>query len=333
MNETNIQDYQKSNPAGTRTLGKGSASILQMYSVGIAAANLQVGQTELSVFPSESRTYADGEVTDNISDYTTTGVDGNGNNYSEKVTASNAIRAKWLSRNPWLKTPGLVRRGEEVIIWRVGDTDQFYWELMGTSNHLRRRDIMLLVFSNTSDEATTELTGANSVFFEINTMDKHITLMTPTNDGEQCGYALQLNYKDSNFSLSDTLGNGVIMDSVEKLLQLYNADDSTVMIDKTKILIQANDEVKIKTNKLIAETQETQMQGEQFTGNYPTTQWAGTSFTASYAGSTLGVGNGVNFSGGTMNINTEGLFHNGVNVGSDHVHTEQGDGKDTSTPH
>jgi len=333
MNETNIQDYQKSNPAGTRTLGKGSASILQMYSVGIAAANLQVGQTELSVFPSESRTYADGEVTDNISDYTTTGVDGNGNNYSEKVTASNAIRAKWLSRNPWLKTPGLVRRGEEVIIWRVGDTDQFYWELMGTSNHLRRRDIMLLVFSNTIDESATELTAANSVFLEFNTVDKHITLMTPTNDGEKCGYTLQLNYKDSNFSLSDTLGNGLLLDSMNSLIELYNMDNSTVKIDKTKILIQASEEVKIVTEHLIAETTQTTMNGETFTGTYPNTNWSGSGLSFDYTTGTMNTGGGMTMTGAGVKFNVSELSHNGTNIGDTHVHTEQGDGKDTSTPH
>lgn len=333
MQEDNLNNYQGVKPPGTERMNiKGS--ILQVYSVGQAAANLAVGQTELEVYPSEKKTYTDGEVTDNVSDYTTQGVDASGNSYSTTVQASNSIRAKWLSRNPWLKTPGLVRRGEDVIIWRVGDTDQYYWELMGTTNHLRRRDIVLFVVSNTTDESTTELTPANSYFFEINTVDKHITLSTPNNDGEACGYTVQLNTKDGNFSLSDTIGNAIVLDSVAHLIQLMNADNSTVKVDKTKILIAANDEVMIKTKSFIAETETTKMTGQQFSSNYPTTtmegnnfsgqfpqtNWGGAALSFSYTTGTMDTGGGFTVSGGGVNFDVGSIRHNGKAIDSTHKH-------------
>ena len=106
--------YEEKYPSGTKPLDtKTNVSILQPYSVGAAAANLLVGQTELSVFPNEKMPHTDGEVTDNVVNMTTKGVDSSGNNYSDNVETSLAIKAKWLSRNSWLKFPGLVRRGSE----------------------------------------------------------------------------------------------------------------------------------------------------------------------------------------------------------------------------
>lgn len=240
--------YEEKYPSGTKPLDtKTNVSILQPYSVGVAAANLLVGQTELSVFPNEKMPHTDGEVTDNVVNMTTKGVDASGNNYSDNVETSLAIKAKWLSRNSWLKFPGLVRRGEEVQIWRVGDTDQYYWELMGLSNHLRRKDIILIAVSNTRDEKTVDLTAQNSVFFEINTVDKHITLSTPENDGEKCRFVIQLNYGDANFSLSDTIGNSIVMDSVAELIQMRNASDSFLKLDKSEIVGEASEAIKFKT--------------------------------------------------------------------------------------
>ena len=90
--------------------------------------------------------------------------------------------------------------------------------------------------SNTKDEKTTDLTAQNSVFFELNTVDKHITLSTPENDGEKCRYVVQLNYGDANFSLSDTIGNSIVMDSVNELIQMRNASDSFIKLDKFEII-------------------------------------------------------------------------------------------------
>lgn len=329
----NLNDYQTANPAGTgRTSLGNKGSILQPYSVGNAAANLAVGQTELEVWPAETRSRVDGEVTDNLSDITTKGVDGQGNNYSDVVQASNAIRAKWLSRNPWLKTPGLVRRGEEVMIWRMGDTDQYYWELLGTTNHLRRRDIMLLVISNTPDEDTTELTAANSYFFEFNSVDKHITLITPMNDGEACGYTIQLNTKDGNFSLSDTLGNAIVLASVEELIQLINVSKTTLMLHGPKARLFAQEEISIETKVLKVKAENTTMEGTNFQGSYAQTQWSGSQLNFNYSATTMASEGTMTLSGSSVGIDAPTLQHNGTNVGDTHQHMEQGDGQLVSTP-
>lgn len=310
--------YNEEDPSGTKTIDTGSnASVLKPYSVGFAAANIKVGQTELRVVPSEKLTHLDGEVTDNVNTKTTSGIDSTGNNYSDNIDTSLAINAKWLSRDPWLKFPGLVRRGEEVQIWRVGDSDQYYWELLGTSNHLRRKDILLLVISNTRDEATTELTPANSVMFEINTTDGHIVLSTPKNDGEAVAYTIQLSMKESNFFISDDIGNSIVMASLKELIQLRNTSNTYVKLEKTKLELIANESILIKTKNLDIQTTTTKMSGTTMNWDYKTAELNGGAINVKYstiglAGTMSGTGN-MAFSGGN-------LTHNGKNVGDGHKH-------------
>lgn len=330
-------DYSNASPQGTNTVKtEQEASILRPYSIGSAAANIQVGQTTLEVFPSEKLPYTDGEVTDAVSTYTTTGVDSKGSHYSNSVKSSNAITAKWLSRDPWLKFPGLVRRGELVQIWRLGDTDQYYWELLGTTNHLRRRDILLLVISNTIDESVTELTPENSYFFEFNTVDKHITLSTNDNDGEACRYVVQLNTKDGNFSISDSVGNAILLDSLKELIMLKNTANSHVTLAKTKITIEALDSILIRTKLLDVQTQETKMTGNKFSGEYSETTWQGSQYSGNYSqmtlnGSALTVSYsnfGVSQSGVDFNVGS--IKHQGKEIGSSHTHNKVKGGDETS---
>lgn len=328
--------YEDKYPSGTKPMeSKANVSILQPYSVGLAAANLLVGQTELSVFPSEKMTHTDGEVTDHTTMTPTKGVDGSGNNYSDNVESSLAIKAKWLSRNPWLKFPGLVRRGEEVQIWRVGDTDQYYWELMGLSNHLRRKDIILIAVSNTRDEKTTDLTAQNSVFFELNTVDKHITLSTPENDGEKCRYVVQLNYGAANFSLSDTIGNSIVMDSIAELIQLRNASDSFIKLDKFEIIGEASEAIKFKTKLFDVQTDTfnvdsntTKMTGTDGTFDYSATKLSGASLSISYSSVTGDCGGSFGINAGSIEFESGSFTHAGKNVGGTHKHSgvRTGDG-------
>ena len=332
--------YEDKYPSGTKPMeSKANVSILQPYSVGLAAANLLVGQTELSVFPSEKMTHTDGEVTDHTAITSTKGMDGSGNNYTDNVESSLAIKAKWLSRNPWLKFPGLVRRGEEVQIWRVGDTDQYYWELMGLSNHLRRKDIILFAVSNTKDEKTTDLTAQNSVFFELNTVDKHITLSTPENDGEKCRYVVQLNYGAANFSLSDTIGNSIVMDSIAELIQLRNTSDSFIKLDKFEIIGEASEAIKFKTKLFDVQTDTfnvdsntTNMTGTNGSFDYSATKLSGSSLSINYSSVTGDCVGSFGLNAGSVAFESGSFTHNGKNVGGTHKHPGVKPGDSSTQP-
>lgn len=320
-------------PSGTKSLGGAKMSVLQPYSVGEAVANIQVGQTELMVRPTEKQTHLDGEATDIVTDTTTSGKDSQGGAYSDVAQSGVAIKASWLSRNPWLKFPGLVRRGEEVQIWRVGDSDQYYWELMGTSNHLRRKDIMLLVFSNTRDEETTELTSDNSVFFTIDTVDKHITLSTPTNDKELTAFMLQLNYGDSNFSISNTKGDTFLMDTPKALMLLKNSADTLVKLEGSGVDIEASKYVKIKTDVFEVDAPKMLMHGDQGIMKYTNLNMTGSNLALAYASTVGGQGGGTfTFNGASVDFNVSSITHGGKTIDSNHTHSKVQSGNGTSGP-
>lgn len=324
-------DHLGASPLGADSQSKSKVSILQPYSIGKAAANLAVGQSDLMVTPLEKFTHLDGEVTDYVSTYTTSGKDGSGNSYSDVTEASVALKASWLSRNPWLKLPGLVRRGEFVQIWRVGDTDQYYWELLGLSNDLRRKDILLLVISNTRDESTTELTAQNSVFFTIDTVDKHVTLSTPKNDGEAAAYYIQLNWGEGNFSLSDDIGQAFVLDSVKTKWLIKNAMDSLIKIEAGGIDIESPKHVKIKTPLFDVDADTLKMEGQTSNINYTTQTLTGTTLGLNYSATTGGSAGGTfTFNGQDVNFDGGSVKHDGKTIDSNHQHDKVQSGNSNS---
>lgn len=331
--------YNDENPAGTTKPLSENASILKPYSIGLAATNMIAGQTDLEVVPIEKLNRVDGEVTDNVTTQSTSGIDASGSNYSDNVDTSLSIKAKWLSRNSWLHLPGLVRRGEQVQIWRVGDTDQYYWELLGTTNHLRRLDILLLVISNTKEEATQTLTPNNAVFFEVNTNDKHITLSTPKNDGEPASYTIQLNMKEGNFSLSDDLGNALVLNSVDAHIHFQNSAGAFLKIHQQKIEMFAVEEIKMTTEKLIVNATDATFTGKTAQHNYTNLTMTGAVGKLEYDTLNLnGSALGLSFaktsasSGGSFSIQTTSFTHNGKNVGDSHSHSGVRGGSESSGP-
>lgn len=325
-------------------------SVLKLYSFGRAAANLQKGQKELEVIPIEQLSHLDGEVTDNITTLTSKGSDKDDNQYQVQVEAGNSVKAKWLSRNPNRPYPGLIRRGDELLLWRVGDTDQYYWEETGASGNKRRLDVYVLAISNTKNEEADALTPQNSYFLEINTVDKIIALVTNKSDGEPYAYNLQLNTKDGALIFTDDVQNSFQLDSKEQLLEFLNGAGSFIRVDKEEVGFFANQKIYGKTRQFMVECEDFDVKATNTVKISGTTLAQLTSSTAlELTAPTVGLNGNITGSGygggsGTMNIQLQTTFNNGVtvdgelinngtNVGSTHSHLEQGDGKDVGPPH
>ena len=87
------------------------ASRLKIYSLGIVANNKALSSDEVEVTPIEPMQLIDGEIVSTPRDLETTGVDADGVTYNVKVTADNAIVAKWLPIGSNRRTAPDVRRG------------------------------------------------------------------------------------------------------------------------------------------------------------------------------------------------------------------------------
>lgn len=278
-------------------------SEIKFYSLGIAAANIEFGQKELEVTPIEDLSQLDGELTDVQMVVESTGVDREGNTYSTSETASNSINATWMPLDIYRPFPGLIRRGERVMIWRVGDTDKYYWTELGLDNFTRRKDIYTIFIPNSPKEGEDSRAPDTAYFIEVNTVDKHISIQTNKNDGEEFSYLFQINTGGSTVTMCDSAGNYFQMNSVKQSLILHNQAESEIGIEQKRAWIKAADQIDIETNKLNIKSQTTNINStNEFSLKTNSYKATGASYT-----------------------------HNGINIGSTHYHIGNL-GKPTSTP-
>lgn len=285
------------------------SSLIRPYSLGVAAANLEFGQKELEVTPVENLAQLDGEVTDTQVDVESTGVDKDGNTYSTSQKASNSIKAMWLPLDTYRAFPGLIRRGERVMIWRVGDTDKYYWTEMGLDDTTRRKDIMTFLIPNSSKEGEDSRTPDTAYFIEVNTVDKHITIQTNKNDGEQFAYLFQLNPGGKNATLCDDAGNYIQLDSTLQKIIAKNQMGSEFWIEKGKGGMKTPENILFETKTLDIKATTMNVTVDNYTVKATATTWSGSSYS----------------------IKSGSFTHNGINVGATHYHIGNM-GRPTSPP-
>lgn len=224
---------------------------LHIYGLGIVAANKPLTSKDIEVTPIEDLPFLDGEISDNVSILETGGKSKDGSTYATSIDVTASIRATWLPVGISNRvTPPDVRRGEKVVIYRYGETDRYYWTTLEYDMKLRKLETVIFAFSNTQKESETG-TASNTYFFEISTHKKLITLYTSKSDGEPFAYTFQINTKDGNFIFQDDIGNFISLDSANVRIELKNADESHVDIDRKDIRVYAPNNIEIKAGNKI----------------------------------------------------------------------------------
>ncbi len=230
-----------------------SVSELKFYSIGVVAENKKLDSHEIEVAPIESSTMVDGEITSNADKYEAKAEDSEGSAYQVELTTTNSIKATWIPMGMSnRKTAPDVRRGERVMLYRVADTDQFYWATLMDDLNLRKLETVIYAFSSTKDEGAK--CGPDTTYFlEISTHKKLVHFHTSKSDGEPYTYDIQLNTKEGFFKMQDDIGNYIGLDSKEHQIELRNTDNSRVDINKKEIFIESDDLISLKS-KVIRET-------------------------------------------------------------------------------
>lgn len=267
-------------------------SKIKLYSLGVAGANLSFGERELEVVAVEDLDQLDGEVNDMMGQLDSTGVDREGSTFATSQVVSNTIKAMWLPLDAHRPYPSLIRRGERVLIYRVGDSDKYYWTEMGLDDTTRRKDIYTILVSNSPTEGENSKTYATAYYIEVNTVDKHITIQTNKNDGEEFAYLLQLNPGGGSATICDDAGNWFQLDSKAKKLEIKNSVGSSMGIEQNKGWMKARDSITCDT--------------KDFNVNCTNYNVKASSYNAGISGG--------------YDIKSTSLKHNGVNVGLDHKH-------------
>jgi hypothetical protein len=211
-----------------------SASKLQVYTYGTAAENLALNSFELEITPLEHTPMVDGELTTNAQSATVQGMDLSGAQYQSQMTSSGTIRATWLPLGqPNRMTPPNVRRGEEVVVYRFGDADKYYWNTARNDLTFRRLETVVWAISAVQTEGT-KCDQTNTYFVEFSSHKKTITLSTSTSkaNGEVTAYIITLDPGKGKLSIADDLDNEMFLDSTQNQWHIQNGDGS--FFDMTK---------------------------------------------------------------------------------------------------
>ena len=205
-------------------------SILRPYSIGTVGANKDTDSNilgdEIEVVDLESRKFLDGELTDNVQVLEGEGTGVGNQQYSASVAVTSTIKAKWLSiGNANRLTAPNVRRGEEVMIYRLGTTDKYYWDTLRNHIKLRRLETVVYAFSaeaNPSKEASIE--NENVYFFQISTHAKNVLFQTSQANGEPYGHSVQIDAANGKFIYADTANNYFTVESEPALIEMRNTE-------------------------------------------------------------------------------------------------------------
>ena len=302
-----------------------SNSKLARKSIGHAASNLPLDSNMLEVYPVEEVGYADGEINDHKETIEMSGVDAQGNEYSDVIETSNSVLAEWLPWGSNRYTAPNVRRGEKVMLWQYAEVDKYYWTIMGTEDHLRRLETVIYNYSNTRDESVTKLDSTNSYSIIISTHTKEITVQTCKSDGEAFEYIAKIDAAKGLFVVTDDTGNQISIQSGEKRVSLNNADGTSVVLDKKNITMTAPETIELNAKSVKVNTQTHEVNAKSSTLKSQT--YNVNSTTTSINSDKFGlVGGTMDLSGGGLIVGSNSQFNgtitnNGVNIGSSHTHS------------
>lgn len=225
-------------------------SRLHFYSYGIVAKNKDLSSNLIEVVASEENSFYNGELTDFINKVEAEGKDHDGKSFKTEVETTNSIKAKWLSFTDTnrMSSPD-VRRGEEVVIWRFGDTDQYWWTTLQQDKKLRRLETVIYGFSNLVEE-NTEMDHSNMYWIEISTHRQVIRLHTAKNNKEPFAWDIQLDTKKGTFTIDDNDGGYFFYDAIDRHFKMKNKDESYFEVNKKEATLSTPDKITLETKDL-----------------------------------------------------------------------------------
>ena len=228
-------------------------TVFRMYCLGVAGENKSLTSRHLAIIPTERTPAMDGEIAFNPQSRTFSGSDKNGDPYQISVTEDATLTAEWLPMGSNRVTPPDVRRGEPVVVYRLADSGRYYWRCMGLRDDLRRLETVIWAFNaNPDDESNGNGVDIDNCYFiEVSTHTKQITLGTTQKNGEPYGYGIQLDTAKGKFTLEDTIGNILHLDSAWSLWEMINSSGTHVRLDKKIIYMFAPDKIDMEATNLI----------------------------------------------------------------------------------
>lgn len=212
---------------------------VKLISRGIAAVNKKRGDNTIMVYPFDILSEIEGEMGDSVQEIEAKGIDNENTPFTVKIQRGAVIRnVMWIGAEGRATAPD-VRRGERVNLYQIGDDDRYYWESAGLDWRLRRLETVVFTWSGNPDNNVPN-DESNTYYFEVNTHDKHATFRTTRANGELAAFTAQFNGATGTFTVEDDQGQHIHVDSLARLLQFVNGDNTLVELSKDTINLKAN---------------------------------------------------------------------------------------------
>lgn len=305
-------------------------SQIHFYSIGIVAEDREPNSERIKVIPIEVNFVEPTDVKEKVDEVENNFVS-EGATDSLKIKKSNVITPKWWRFNSNRVNPPDVKKEDYVLVLRVGETDMYFWIDLNMSNVKRLEDAIYAWAASPDNQMASDL--SNAYVLNISPRDGHFTLRTSRANGEKAGYLFQWNTKEGTWQNVDDKGNKYYMNSVEDDLGFENAMLSKVNINKEEAFIFAKTRIKFEGKTIEEKCEERICNASNsvlFKTKLLTSDADNTKTTGDLAVAKNFSYDGVGSGKGMFTVSDAKIA--GVTF-SIHVHTEQGDGNDTSRPH
>lgn len=238
------------------TLKRDNAPAIRKYEAIVAENKVHSDGAYIRVYLTELLPLAKGHIKDNPIPMTKKWYDARGTAHTSRGTHNNNITCKYYTTDTYRKTPPDVQRGERVMVWQQGDTDQWWWEPTGLDSMSVRRTETVIhsVAAETPEGKNPDSHDASNTYYqEMSSQNKTFTISTSKKNGEVAAYAIQINAGGGCIVIEDDQGNYIHLDTKNTLIDLKNKFGTQVSLDKNNIEVNAVEQYneKVGGNKTV----------------------------------------------------------------------------------
>lgn len=280
---------------------------LKLYSLGIVSKNKTPGDPWVEADPIEHLTMDKGAISVKTPVKTTT-VNADGNKTTTSLDKVSTIKAKWIpfGHSNRDTSPDVIA-GETIVIFGYADTQDFYWTTIFNEPTIRRQETVRYVYGNQpSGSSPNTLTSSYWTLFD--TIGKKVVIHTSDNDGEAAQYDIEIDTKEGIFTIQDSLGNSVILES--KQGRLTATTENEVIINTKRFTVNASESVEIISPKFTVNAADTAtVNSSAMTINAPLSTTNGVSMTG---GSGMSLSGDMQMQGNIAmrgNVEVDGRVH------------------------
>lgn len=187
---------------------------------GVAVEDIEDKSTVLKVLSYDLNpqafqgTLAPGITTNNVSI-----TDRDGKPIKSTNTTTNHITATWEGASN-LRYPPMVRKGEPVEIYKIGNQDKWWWRTTGRGRDFRTTDRVVFEVSATDPtKPGGEKNDTNTYSAYLDSHNKKIGFSSSTANGEAVGMVMEADLTNGTFYLTDNSespGNRIFLDTGAK---------------------------------------------------------------------------------------------------------------------